>query len=495
MGGMKDQNTISIDSPVRIYNSLSGEKEIFRTRVAGKVNIYVCGMTVYDYCHLGHARVLVVFDSVVRYFRSLGVAVRYVRNITDIDDKIIARLQESDETFEDLTDRFIQAMHDDEQMLKILPPDEEPRATRFIDEIIDLIRRLEDSGYAYRGTNGDVYYRVRKFENYGQLSGNSLDQLELGARVEPDEASEDPLDFVLWKAWKPGEPYWESPWGQGRPGWHIECSAMSMKCLGESFDIHAGGKDLQFPHHENEIAQSEAATGTPFVKYWMHNGHVQVNREKMSKSLGNFFTIREILTRDSSPHRMGEIIRFMILSSHYRSPLSFSESSLNNAQAALTRLYLALDKVGPCIVENEMWQESDYWKSFHAAMADDFNTPIAIRVLFSLARVLNRTADSGQIESAREHRGQLIALAGVLGLLYQDPEMFLKGLSDLEASASVSKVESIEQHIHERSIAREQGNWKRADQIRVELSDQGVLLEDRSDGTTSWRLKRIYTSE
>ena len=285
---MKDQNIIGIDSPVRIYNSLSRQKEVFRSRLAGKVDMYVCGMTVYDYCHLGHARVLVVFDSVVRYFRSLGVAVRYVRNITDIDDKIIARGQESGETFQELTDRFIKAMHDDEQMINILPPDEEPRATRFIGEIVDLIRRLEDSGYAYRGTNGDVYYRVRKFENYGRLSGHSLDQLESGARVEPDEAKEDPLDFVLWKARKPGEPYWESPWGRGRPGWHIECSAMSMKCLGDSFDIHAGGIDLQFPHHENEIAQSEAATGVPFVNYWMHNGYVQVDREKMSKSLGNF---------------------------------------------------------------------------------------------------------------------------------------------------------------------------------------------------------------
>ena len=492
---MKDQNIIGIDSPVRIYNSLSRQKEVFRSRLAGKVDMYVCGMTVYDYCHLGHARVLVVFDSVVRYFRSLGVAVRYVRNITDIDDKIIARGQESGETFQELTDRFIKAMHDDEQMINILPPDEEPRATRFIDEIVDLIRRLEDSGYAYRGTNGDVYYRVRKFENYGRLSGHSLDQLESGARVEPDEAKEDPLDFVLWKAMKPGEPYWESPWGRGRPGWHVECSAMSMKCLGDSFDIHAGGIDLQFPHHENEIAQSEAATGVPFVNYWMHNGYVQVDREKMSKSLGNFFTIREILARDSSPHRMGEIVRFMLLASHYRSPLNFSINSLDNAQASLTRLYLALDKVGVCIAKNDAWQESEYWKAFHAAMADDFNTPDAISVLFNLARELNRMADRGQVGYARELCGQLIALAGILGLLYQDPETFLKGLGNTEEPASLLKKEWIEQQIHERSIAREQGDWKRADQIRVGLSDQGVVLEDRSDGTTSWRLERIYTSK
>ena len=420
---------------------------------------------------------------------------RYVRNITDIDDKIIARGQESGETFHELTDRFIKAMHDDEQMINILPPDEEPRATRFIDEIVDLIRRLEDSGYAYRGTNGDVYYRVRKFENYGRLSGHSLDQLESGARVEPDEAKEDPLDFVLWKARKPGEPYWESPWGRGRPGWHVECSAMSMKCLGDSFDIHAGGIDLQFPHHENEIAQSEAATGVPFVNYWMHNGYVQVDREKMSKSLGNFFTIREILARDSSPHRMGEIVRFMLLASHYRSPLNFSENSLDNAQASLTRLYLALDKVGVCIAKNDAWQESEYWKAFHAAMADDFNTPDAISVLFNLARELNRMADRGQVGYARELCGQLIALAGILGLLYQDPETFLKGLGNTEEPASLLKKEWIEQQIHERSIAREQGDWKRADQIRVGLSDQGVVLEDRSDGTTSWRLERIYTSK
>ena len=492
---MKDQNIIGIDSPVRIYNSLSRQKEVFRSQVAGKVNMYVCGMTVYDYCHLGHARVLVVFDSVVRYFRSLGVVVRYVRNITDIDDKIIARGQESGETFQELTDRFIKAMHDDEQMINILPPDEEPRATRFIDEIVDLIRRLEDSGYAYRGTNGDVYYRVRKFENYGRLSGHSLDQLESGARVEPDEAKEDPLDFVLWKARKPGEPYWESPWGRGRPGWHVECSAMSMKCLGDSFDIHAGGIDLQFPHHENEIAQSEAATGVPFVNYWMHNGYVQVDREKMSKSLGNFFTIREILARDSSPHRMGEIVRFMLLASHYRSPLNFSINSLDNAQASLTRLYLALDKVGVCIAKNDAWQESEYWKAFHAAMADDFNTPDAISVLFNLARELNRMADRGQVGYARELCGQLIALAGILGLLYQDPETFLKGLGNTEEPANLLKAEWIERQIHERSIARQQGGWKRADQIRVGLSDQGVVLEDRSDGTTSWRLERIYTSK
>jgi cysteinyl-tRNA synthetase len=492
---MKDQNIIGFDSPVRIYNSLSRQKEVFRTQVAGKVSIYVCGMTVYDYCHLGHARVLVVFDSVVRYFRSLGVVVHYVRNITDIDDKIIARMQESGEIFQDLTGRFIQAMHDDEKMINVLPPDEEPRATRFIHEIVELIRRLEDTGYAYLGTNGDVYYRVRKFESYGKLSGHSLNQLQSGTRVEPDKAKHDPLDFVLWKAWKPGEPYWESPWGRGRPGWHIECSAMSMKCLGDSFDLHAGGIDLQFPHHENEIAQSEAATGVSFVNYWMHNGYVQVDREKMSKSLGNFLTIREVLERDSSPQRMGEIVRFMILASHYRSPLSFLDNSLDNAKASLTRLYLALDKVGACTTNNEAWKESGYWKSFHAAMADDFNTPDAISVLFNMARELNRLADSGQTESARELRGQLIALAGTLGLLYQDPETFLKGLGNQEEPASFLKSEWIEQQIHERSIAREQGNWKRADQIRVDLSVQGVVLEDRSDGTTSWRLERIYTNE
>lgn len=492
---MKDQNIIGFDSPVRIYNSLSRQKEIFRTRVVGKVNIYVCGMTVYDYCHLGHARVLVVFDSVVRYFRSLGIAVRYVRNITDIDDKIIARAQESGAIIQDLTDRFIQAMHDDEQMINTLPPDEEPRATHFIDEIVDLIRRLENAGYAYLGTNGDVYYRVRKFEEYGRLSGHSLDQLESGSRVEPDEAKEDPLDFVLWKSGKPGEPYWESPWGQGRPGWHIECSAMSMKCLGDSFDIHAGGVDLQFPHHENEIAQSEAATGVPFVNYWMHNGYVQVDREKMSKSLGNFFTIREILARDSSPQRMGEIVRFMILSSHYRSSLNFSANSLDNAQASLTRLYLAVNRVGVCTVKTAALQGSDYWRSFHAAMADDFNTPDAISVLFNLARELNRMSDSGQIEHARELCGQLIALASVLGLLYQDPETFLKGLGDTEEPTSLLNAEWIEQQIHERFIAREQGDWRRADQIRRDLSDRGVVLEDRSDGTTSWRSERIYTSE
>jgi cysteinyl-tRNA synthetase len=452
-------------------------------------------MTVYDYCHLGHARVLVVFDSVVRYFRSLGVAVRYVRNITDIDDKIIARMEENGETLQDLTERFIRAMHEDERIINILPPDEEPRATHFIGEIVELIRRLEDAGYAYLGTNGDVYYRVRKFESYGRLSGHSLDQIDSGVRVEVDEAKEDPLDFVLWKVGKPGEPQWESPWGPGRPGWHIECSAMSMKCLGESFDIHAGGIDLQFPHHENEIAQSEGATDAPFVNYWMHNGYVQIDREKMSKSLGNFFTIREILGRDSSPQRMGEIIRFMILSSHYRSPLNFSEVSLDNAQASLTRLYLAVNNIDKWIEENDSWQKSDYWKSFHVAMSDDFNTPDAISVLFNLARDLNRMADNGQTEQARDLCGQLIALSGVLGLLFQDPETFLKGLDGTEEPHELLNEKWIEQLIHERSVARQQGDWERADEIRGDLSARGVILEDRSDGTTSWRSERIYTSE
>jgi cysteinyl-tRNA synthetase len=486
---MKDENTIGINSPVQIYNSLSRQKEVFRARVSGSVGIYVCGMTVYDYCHLGHARVLVVFDSLVRYFRSLGVSVRYVRNITDIDDKIIARAQEKGETYQEVTDRFIREMHADEELINVMPPDEEPRATLFIDEIIDLISRLEKSDYAYCSGSGDVFYRVRKFDNYGQLSGRSLDWLASRSRVEADESKEYPLDFVLWKKSKPGEPYWESPWGRGRPGWHIECSAMSMNCLGESFDIHAGGMDLLFPHHENEIAQSEAATGVRFVNYWMHNGYVQVDKEKMSKSVGNFFTIREILTRDPSPHRMGEVVRLMILMSHYRSPLNFSEVTLNDARATLRRLYRTLDEVGASPGKNGPDQASKYWKSFHNSMADDFNTREAIKVLFDLAREAKQMADNGRAEYGQELCRQLIDLGGVLGLLYQDPATFLKGVDKAEQLDNIPGVESIEKQVHERTIAREEGDWKRADQIRVELSDQGVVLEDKSDGTTSWRLE------
>ena len=325
---MKNLNTIGGDFPVHIYNSLSGRKELLRSIVPEKISLYVCGMTVYDYCHIGHARVLVVFDVFVRYLRSLGVEVDYVRNITDVDDKIIARAQELGLKEEKITERFIRAMHEDEKVLNVIRPDAEPRATMYMEQIIELIEKLVELGYAYQGEQGDVYFRIRKFKDYGHLSKRTLDQLFSGSRIEINEDKDDPLDFVLWKTYKKDEPFWESPWGPGRPGWHIECSAMSMSCLGEQFDIHAGGMDLKFPHHENEIAQSEASTGRKFVNYWMHNGYVQNDEEKMSKSLGNFFSIREILNRDFSQARMGEVIRFMMLTSHYRSPLNFSPKAI-----------------------------------------------------------------------------------------------------------------------------------------------------------------------
>ena len=329
---------------IQIYNSLSRDKELFAPKEPGKVGIYVCGMTVYDFCHIGHARVLVVFDMVVRVLRAKGFDVKYIRNITDIDDKIIARATEIGEPFDVLTERFISAMHEDETALNVIPPDEEPRATGHITEIISMIETLQSRDLAYQGKNGDVFFRVRQFPGYGLLSGRSIDELLSGARVDKDVAKDDPLDFVLWKVAKAGEPAWPSPWGDGRPGWHIECSAMSTACLGDSFDIHGGGMDLRFPHHENEIAQTEGATGKKFVNVWMHNGFVQIDHEKMSKSLGNFFTIREILKNDQNPERAGEVVRFLMLLSHYRSPLNFSDGGLDQARSGLERLYLALQK-------------------------------------------------------------------------------------------------------------------------------------------------------
>ena len=366
---------------LKIYNTLTRSKEIFKPKFEGKVGLYVCGITVYDYCHIGHARMLVVFDLVARYFRYSAYDLVYVRNVTDIDDKIIQRANEKGEDIQVLTERFIDAMHEDEQTLAILPPDIEPKATQSMDEIVAMIEALLKKDLAYVGTNGDVFYSVSKFNGYGNLSGKNIKDLQVGERVDIDTAKKDPLDFVLWKMAKADEPYWDSPWGKGRPGWHIECSAMSTHCLGNNFDIHGGGMDLQFPHHENEIAQSEGATGEKFVNCWMHNGFVRVDEEKMSKSLGNFFTIREVLKK-----YRGEIIRFFILSSHYRSPLNYSEEQLIDAGTALTRLYTALrgvkTKADTC--------DADYKKRFNQAMDDDFNTPVAVAVLFDLARELNK---------------------------------------------------------------------------------------------------------
>ncbi|HWP01473.1 MAG TPA: cysteine--tRNA ligase [Methylococcus sp.] len=470
---------------LKIYNSLTRQKEEFRPIEPGRVRMYVCGMTVYDYCHLGHARVMVVFDMVVRYLRHLGYRVTYVRNITDIDDKIIRRAAENGESVAALTARFIEAMHEDERALGVLPPDREPRATESIVAMIAMIRSLLERGYAYVGSNGDVFYSVSRFPNYGRLSGKNLEELRAGERVEVDEAKRDPLDFVLWKRAKPGEPCWDSPWGLGRPGWHIECSAMSTSCLGTHFDIHGGGMDLQFPHHENEIAQSEGATGERYVNYWMHNGFVRVNEEKMSKSLGNFFTVREVLA-----HYRPEAVRFFILNSHYRSPLNYSNDNLDEAQAALTRLYMALRDVVP---GEESPQEAEYRRRFDAAMQDDFNTPEAIAVLFELAREVNRCKSTDSPRAARL-AGALKNLGGVLGLLQSDAEAWLKGTVHLvsapgmpsSAAATVSPDAEIEDLVRQRQQARQAKNWAEADRIRDELKRKGVIVEDTPAGPT-WR--------
>ena len=457
---------------LKLYNSLSRRKETFVPIEPGKVRMYVCGMTVYDYCHLGHARVMVVFDVLARYLRKKGFEVTYVRNITDIDDKIIQRAQELHVPFQELTERFIAAMHEDEQSLGCLPPDEEPRATQSISSITQMIQRLLDQGYAYLGDNGDVYYAVAKFREYGKLSGKKPEELRAGARVEVNESKRDPLDFVLWKHAKPGEPAWDSPWGPGRPGWHIECSAMSTRCLGAHFDIHGGGADLQFPHHENEIAQSEGATGEPFVNYWIHAGFVRVDKEKMSKSLGNFFTIREILKQFP-----GEVVRFFILTSHYRSPLDYSNESLEQATAGLTRLYTALRGLPQA---KPGGTESHWRQRFREAMDDDLNTPEALAVLFDLAKEINRLR-SEDLPSAARLGGQLTSLGNVLGLLTQDTEAFLKGGMENNLSA-----QEIERLIEARNQARRQRDWATADNIRDELKSQGITLEDTPQGTL-WR--------
>ena len=472
--------------PLRIYNSLTRTKEIFTPLSPGVVRMYVCGMTVYDYCHLGHARVLVIFDMVVRVLRAKGFEVRYVRNITDIDDKIIVRAAELNEPFDVVTERFITAMHEDEDLLNVIRPDQEPRATGYIAEILNMIQTLEEKGFAYAAKNGDVYFRVRGFDGYGALSGRSLDALMVGARVEKDEAKDDPLDFVLWKAGKPGEPSWQSPWGAGRPGWHIECSAMSTRCLGDNFDIHGGGMDLRFPHHENEIAQSEGATGRKFVNTWMHNGYVQIDQEKMSKSTGNFFTIREILAQDTDASRAGEVIRFMILLSHYRSPLNYSEQGLMQARAGLERLYLVLHKGrglnGACDKECP----DRYRVRFDEALEDDFNTAAAIAVLFDAAREINRDLDANNRGIAGARISQLRELAGSLGLLYQEPARFLGLSGHLDASKEDIDLR-VGALIEQRAQARRDGNYTEADMIRLQLENQGIVLEDLEDGTTIWR--------
>ncbi len=456
-----------------IYNTLSRSKEVFTPIEPGKVRMYVCGMTVYDYCHLGHARVMVVFDMVTRWLRASGLDVNYVRNITDVDDKIIRRAEENGESIRALTDRFISAMHEDGAALGVLPPDHEPRATDYVAQMQSLIARLEQKGLAYVAANHDVCYAVRKFESYGKLSGKSLDELRAGERVDVAHGKNDPLDFVLWKhakAEEPGEVKWDSPWGAGRPGWHIECSAMSSELLGNHFDIHGGGMDLQFPHHENEIAQSEGAHDHTFVNYWMHNGFVRVDDEKMSKSLGNFFTIREVLQNYDA-----EVVRFFILRAHYRSALNYSDAHLEDARSALTRLYTALKSVP---VDGELavdWNEI-HAKRFRAAMDDDFNTAEAVAVLFELANEVNRSVSPGLAR-------QLKALGGVLGLLERDPMVFLQAA--VPASAGLDGA-AIEARIAVRDAAKKARDYAEADRIRAELTEAGVVLEDGPAGT-SWR--------
>ena len=461
---------------LQIFNTLSKTKEPFHPINSEHVGIYVCGMTVYDFCHMGHARVLVMFDIITRHLRRQFPKVTYVRNITDIDDKIIKRAIENGESIDQLTNRFIDAMHEDEKALGILPPDIEPRATESMNEIFYMIETLVEKRIAYQGKSGDVYYSVRKFPNYGKLSGKNLDDLEAGARVDVEDDKDDPLDFVLWKMAKPEEPSWESPWGDGRPGWHIECSAMSSNHLGNHFDIHGGGMDLSFPHHENEIAQSEGAHDCKFVNTWMHVGFVNVNEEKMSKSLGNFFTIREVLESYD-----GETLRYFILSSHYRSPLNFSDANLDNAKNAITKLYTSIRGLKSSTAStDEISQRLDYEQRFDAALDDDFNTPIAISILFEISKQINLEKEK-DIDFASALSGLLVRLGGYLGILQNNPEDFLKQgvqLSD----------EEIDQKIKDRNLARSEKDFALSDQIRDELEAHGIILED-SAGGTSWRRK------
>jgi len=450
---------------LRIYNSLARDKQDFAPLKPGEVRMYVCGMTVYDYCHLGHARVMVVFDLVRRWLRASGFKVTYVRNVTDIDDKIIKRAAENREPVAQLTARFIAEMHRDAASLGVEQPDHEPRATEYVPQMLEMIGKLEENGLAYRASNRDVNFAVRKFPGYGQLSGKSLDDLNAGERVEVDASKQDPLDFVLWKHSKPEEPKWASPWGEGRPGWHIECSAMSNALLGEHFDIHGGGQDLQFPHHENEIAQSEGASGHKFVNYWMHNGFVRVDNAKMSKSLGNFFTIRDIL-KVFDP----EVVRFFILRAQYRSPLNYSDAHIEDAKAALTRLYTALKDVSG---EQDVDWNEPHAKRFKAAMDDDFNTAEAVAELQALANL----AFAGDAKAG----AQLKALGAVLGILQRDPVAFLQGGTGKGPSEA-----DILQQIEARLAARKAKNYAEADRIRKELEGAGVILEDGPRGTT-WR--------
>jgi cysteinyl-tRNA synthetase len=456
---------------LQIFNTLTRKKETFVPLVPGKVSMYVCGITIYDFCHVGHARTYVAFDVMNRYLRFSGYDVTYVRNITDVDDKIIKRANENGESCDALTARYTVAMHDDFHALGLMPADIEPRVTTHIAEIIELIETLVAKGYAYIASDGDVLFDVSKYAAYGQLSQQNLDMLQSGARVEIDQAKDDPLDFVLWKMAKPNEPSWSSPWGEGRPGWHIECSAMSAKHLGKHFDIHGGGSDLQFPHHENEIAQSCCAHDTPYVNTWIHTGMVQVDKEKMSKSLGNFFTVKDVLADYNA-----EAVRYFLISSHYRSQLNYSAENLLQAHSALGRLYTALREVKPA---TDVDMNNDYVKTFRAAMDDDFNTALALPVLFELARDINKEKATDSAK-ASQLAGLLIKLGGVMGILQGDAETFLQSGTD---SDDVAEIDAL---IAQRNTARANKDWAAADAARDALVAKGIILEDKA-GVTTWR--------
>jgi cysteinyl-tRNA synthetase len=461
---------------LQIFNTLSRQKEIFKPIHPGKIAMYVCGITVYDYCHIGHARTSVAFDVIARFLRSQGWDLNFVHNITDIDDKIIRRANELGEKFDELTRRFIDAMHEDEKSLGILPPSVEPRATEFIGPIIEIVTTLIAKGHAYAAANGDVYYRVTSFKGYGKLSNKNIDELLAGARIEVDEVKEDARDFVLWKAAKPGEPSWSSPWGDGRPGWHIECSAMAKKCCGDQLDIHGGGADLQFPHHENEIAQSEAANGHSYVNYWMHVAPLRVDGVKMSKSLNNFFTIRDVLEKYHP-----EIVRFFLISSHYRSPINYSEDNLIEARAGLERFYVALrdyKDVAPASLSD--LQNSAYYQAFVEAMNDDFNTRVALAAMYDMVRGLNNARTNNAI--AVDLASQLKALGLILGILQENPDTFLQ-----QCATGAFSSDEVEKLIAERIQAKADKNYARADEIRKFLITRGVVLEDSKTGGTQWR--------
>ncbi|MFZ7197944.1 cysteine--tRNA ligase [Avibacterium avium] len=456
---------------LKIFNTLSREKEVFTPIHPNKVGMYVCGVTVYDLCHIGHGRTFVCFDVIARYLRYLGYDLTYVRNITDVDDKIIKRALENKETCDQLVDHMVTEMYRDFDALNILRPNVEPRATHHIPEIIDIVEKLIQRGHAYVAENGDVMFDIESFPQYGKLSRQDLSQLQAGARIEISEIKKNPMDFVLWKMSKPNEPSWDSPWGKGRPGWHIECSAMNSKQLGDHFDIHGGGSDLMFPHHENEIAQSCCAHDGDYVNYWIHSGMIMVDKEKMSKSLGNFFTIRDVLN-----HYNGEVVRYFLLTAHYRSQLNYSEENLNLAQGALERLYTALRDTDPSVVPQG---GEEFVAQFKEAMDDDFNTPNAISVLFEMAREINKLKGEDKTK-ANQLAARLRELGDILGLLQQDPESFL------QAGADDDEVAKIEALIKQRNEARAAKNWAAADEARNQLNAMGIVLEDGANGTT-WR--------